>query len=127
MANRVTGDEVKEIISTSLTAAQIASFITAANRIVTNTLTGSTATAADKKEIERWLTAHLICIRDPRKKSEKIGDAQDTYDTGNKGKRLESTEYGKTVLLIDPTGLMCNVGKRPAKIEAIWDSSSSSA
>ena len=121
--SRVTGDEVKEIIDTTLTAAQITPFITAANIAVTGQLASTSLTATTKKEIERWFAAHLVYIRNPKLKKEKIGDAEDTMNLGTLGEGLKSTPYGQVVLTLDTTGNMANLGKRQSKIEAIFDSS----
>ena len=121
--SRVTGDEVKEIIDTTLTAAQITPFITAANITVTSALSSTSLAATTKKEIERWFSAHLVYIRNPQLKKEKIGDAEDTMNLGTLGEGLKSTPYGQVVLTLDTTGNMANLGKRQSKIEAIFDSS----
>ena len=120
---RVTGDEVKEIISTTLTAAQVTPFITAANIVVTAQLASTDLASATLKEIERWFAAHLVYIRDPKLKQEKIGDATDTMALGTLGEGLKFTPYGQVVLTLDTTGNMANLGKRQSKIEAIFDSS----
>lgn len=121
---RVTGEEVKEIINTSLTEDECDPFISSANVIVNNRLNGTSATSTDKYHVELWLSAHLIYIREPGRKSEEIGDAKDEYHLPGVGKGLEATPYGQQVLLLDPTGEMQNLGKRQAKIETIYDSSS---
>src|SRR3990167_11412597 len=54
---RVTSIEVKEIISTDI--ADLTAYITAANLLVTEVLGGLLSDAL-LKEIERWLSAHLI-------------------------------------------------------------------
>lgn len=122
---RVTGAEVKEIIDTVLTADECTPFITAANLIINDRLTSSGFSSAYLKEIERWYSAHLVYIRDPQLKSEKIGDGKDDFNVPSTGKNLEGTPYGQQVLLLDTTGSMANLGKRAAKLETIWDSSSS--
>jgi hypothetical protein len=113
---RVTDEEVKEIISTSL---DTTAFITAANLIVSEFLDSSGLTDAHLKEIERWLAAHLVAIRDPKVLSEAIGDAQATYEVGILGRGLNFTSYGQQVLILDTTGKLASVGKREAKIETI--------
>lgn len=121
---RVTGEEVKGIIDTTLTADECDPFINSANSIVNNRLNGSTATSTDKYYVELWLSAHLIYIRDPGRKSETIGDAKDEYNLPGAGKGLDGSPYGQQALLLDPTGLMKNLGKVQSKIETIYDSSS---
>ena len=61
MARRVTATEVKVIITTALSDTAVEAFIDMANLEVTNTVTCGLA-AATLKEIERWLSAHLISI-----------------------------------------------------------------
>jgi hypothetical protein len=54
-------------------------------------------------EIERWLSAHLCCVRWTQSAREKIGDGETEYmykvDLG-----LKLTTYGQQVLLMDTTG-----------------------
>ena len=117
MSTRVDGDEVKEIFDTELTALQIVPFITIANLIVTDKLTDEHSTAL-LKEIERWLAAHFVAIRDPRAKSEKTADASATYH-GNAGLGLNHTPYGQQVLAMDTTGILASLGKRKASFRTI--------
>ena len=71
------------------------------------------------KEIERWLTAHMISSSRLRTvNKEKVGDVDVTY-TGKFGEGLSMTEYGQMVLQLDPTGRMQRVGKQDISITAI--------
>jgi len=114
---RVTGAEVLAIIDTELTAIEVAPFITVANIIVTNQLTGEHS-ADLLKEIERWLAAHFVAIRDPRAKTEKTGDASTSY-YGEAGKGFDHTPYGQQVLALDTTGILASLGKRKAEFRSI--------
>lgn len=107
MANRVTATEVKQIIDTSLSDTVIEAYIAAANPVVTEVLgSDTTITDALRKEIERWLTAHLIASTQERQaKEEGAGGAYIKYQ-GITGKGLESTLYGQQVLALDSTGKM---------------------
>jgi len=120
MANRVTVAEVQEIMDTgSLTDAQVTAFITAANLTVTDKLGGSTAlSAAQLKEIERWLSAHFVAMRERQVADEKIGEASVKYG-GQFGKMLDFTQYGQQVKILDTTGTLANIGKRKATFEVI--------
>ena len=117
MANRVTATEVKEIMDNCTTTDPIVNvFIGAANEVV-NTIMGTSLT--DYKEIERWLTAHMLASTLARTTSdEKIGDASVKY-TGQWGKNLDSTPYGQMVKTLDTTGKMGNIGKQAATIYAV--------
>ena len=116
---RVTVAEVKEVIQTDLTDAQITAMIAVANLIVTNGPATSTKpnpalSASELKEIERWLAAHFVCIRDPVSLREKIGDA-DTWTfpaavTTAWGKGLLLTVYGSQAVAMDRSGKLANLG-----------------
>lgn len=115
---RTTATEVKAILTTSLTDAQVDVYIDIANQIVTDNVTCGLGDAA-LEEIERWLTAHLIAFtRSRMAKSEKIGEASITYN-GVFGSGLDATPYGQTVKLLDTCGSLANMGKKTIFIKAI--------
>lgn len=114
MANRVTGTEVKEIINTSLSAAAVEPFITPANLIVTGKCS-STYSAAELKEIERWLAAHFVAIRDPSLSAvirQQAGKVSQEYllSRSNITSALETTPYGQQALAMDYQGTLAGVG-----------------
>lgn len=121
MANRVTVSEVKEIINTSLTDTQISAMITVANLLVTRHV-GTCANAAEKKEIERWLAAHFVAVRDPREEELEVDDVVAVFQRGTSGKGLESTDYGQNALAIDCSGGLKDAQRRPAKFTVISES-----
>ena len=82
---RVSGSEVQDIIDTDLET--LTPFITVASQLVDGI---SGLGAATLKEIERWLSAHFVAIRDPRIMSEKAGDASANY-------------HGKSAMGLDAT------------------------
>lgn len=117
---RVTPDELKEIIDTSLGDTVLYAFINAANLMVTRHL-GSSAYVSDdeRKEIERWLAAHLLAAREKQAQREEVDRAAITYQ-GDFGMGLDSTSYGQAVMSMDPTGtLAAAVGKRKASVYAV--------
>ena len=120
MANRVTGAEVKAIITTVKTDDEVENFITPANLIVTDVLTGSGHSAALLKEIEKWLSAHFVAIDDKSARivEEKAGDATNKYE-GRTGMRLNFTRYGQQVLLLDTSGSLADLGKGPAEVKTL--------
>lgn len=105
MALRVTEDEVHEIIDVDSEITTLIPFITAANLLVTERLGTSSLSAAQLKEIERWLAAHFVAVRDRRTSQETLGSANQSF-TGKTGYGLEFTPYGQQVLLLDSTGLL---------------------
>ena len=119
MAARVTATEVKAILDTSeLTDATVDSFILGANALV-NSVFGETDVTALTKEIERWLTAHLIATTVERMaEREGAGGASITY-TGKYGQNLSSSPYGQMVLTLDTSNQMAGLGKQNASVFAV--------
>ena len=105
MTIRVTNEEVLQIITTDIT--DCTPFIMAANTIVDKYL-GETSDLSNKqkKEIERWLSAHFLAIKDPQIKSESVGGASASYQVGTLGKGLDSTMWGQMALTLDTTGIL---------------------
>lgn len=120
MANRVTGTEVKTIITTQKTADQVESFITPANLIVTGQLGSLSLGDALMKEIEKWLSAHFVAIDDSsaRVEQKKVGDASTKYE-GKTDMGLKFTRYGQQVMMLDTSGTLSNLGKRRAAVKTI--------
>lgn len=119
MAVRTTNTEVKIIIPTALEDAEIDSLIEVANRMVTRTLDGEGLTTALLKDIETWMTAHLISIGKERQvQSEKVDDIWLTY-TKNPSGFLQSTTYGQMVLMLDTTGNFQKTVMKKATFTAI--------
>ena len=111
---RVTATEVRVVITTALLDTAIEAYIVLANSMVTNTVTCGLS-AAVLKEIERWLTAHLISITKERLTTEeKLGEATVKYAQGG-----ETQTYWDMVLLLDTCGGFKNLGKRAVKVTAI--------
>ena len=120
MANRVTAEEVKEIITTVKTEDQVENYITPANLLVTRVMSGSGFSSAELAEIEKWLSAHFVAMDDAstRIREETAGDAENKYE-GKTGMRLNFTRWGQQVLLLDTTGGFADLGKGPAEVKTL--------
>lgn len=107
---RVTATEVKAILdNTVLTDPQIEAYITSANTMV-NRVLGVMNVSDNTKEIERWLTAHMIAsTRERLAKKEGAGGAFIEY-AGTWGEGLKLTSYGQMVLLLDGSGAFAILG-----------------
>lgn len=119
---RVLATEVLDIMDVDLTEAQINPYIDSANVFVNATLQGK-LTEAVLKEIERWLTAHMIALsRERTPLSEEAGGAKIVY-AGDWGRDLDATSYGQMAKMLDTSGTLTalNGGKRPAFIRAVKD------
>lgn len=131
MANRVTATEVRAImldIDSSFSDADIDVFIGSANILVTNEVASAgTLTDAHLKEIERWLSAHLVASADPRPTEEAagVGASVKIKYQSKIGFGLNLTHYGQQVLILDTTGGLSKLGRENASIYTIkpdlWD------
>jgi|TARA_R100000750_G_C2278552_1_gene70288 hypothetical protein len=118
---RVDSDEVKELISTDET---ITAQINAANVLVTEKLGADTTLTTDHlKEIERWVSAHLVaCSIERQAVKEKIGATAIEFvgsQFGGGGLGWSLTTYGQQVLVLDTTGILANAGKRKARVDTV--------
>jgi len=119
MAARVDGNQVKGIIDTELTAAQVIPFIDSANALVDQHLSDQSLSESLLTQIELWLAAHFVAIRDPARSQEKLGDAQDAFALGTLGEGLKFTQWGQQALALDPTGILASAGKRRARMDVL--------
>ncbi len=105
----VTQTEVKEIIDTDLT--DLTAFIAAAHIIVTEDLASAGFSNERKTEIERWLAAHFVSMKEDsgRLTGKETGDSQYNFG-GELGKGLQFTRYGQQVLLLDSSGTLAAKG-----------------
>ena len=121
MAVRTKPQEILEILpdGIGLTDITITPFINIASGIVDDI--DSTNLDSDRlKEIERWLTAHLIMITKDRQATtrEKVGDAEVSF-ANIFGEGLKATTYGQMVMVLDTTGTISNLGKKTITMTAI--------
>ena len=114
---RINAAQVREIISTSLPDGQINAFINTAHRLVDERLGNAGLSAGMLSEIELWLAAHFLSMRDPRKKQVKVGEAQVTFQ-GESGQGLAATSYGQQAMLLDTSGTLAAMGLRKATFQA---------
>lgn len=116
---RTTAAEVKEIIKTSLTEAEVTPYVTSANVLVTQALGSSGLGTAVLQEIERWVAAHMIAVTKTRQATdEKAGTASVKY-SGQYGANLSSTSYGQMALTLDTTGTLAALGGKAAFVYAV--------
>jgi hypothetical protein len=106
---RVTEAEVEAIIDVDSSISATA-FITAANLLIDEVLSGEGMDDDYLKEIERWLAAHFVAMRQRQLKAQWLGTAKEEY-IGAVGKGLDFTQYGQTVKLLDTSGKLAKVGK----------------
>lgn len=112
---RVTAADVQEILDTTLEASVINAFINTAHTFIEANLGSANLGEAMLTEIEKWLAAHFLSIRDRRVKSENIaGEYSVTYEVGNLGEGLMSTTYGQTAVALDTSGTLDSLNLKRA-------------
>lgn len=103
MPNRASATEVKGIITTSMDDPRVDNFITTANAVVNQHLTGENLSDDLLALIERWLAAHFLAIDEARVTQEDADGVSRRYE-GTVGTGLNATRFGQQVILLDPTG-----------------------
>lgn len=109
MAVRATNAEVRGIIETDPNVS-MDPFIKAANKLTDRisifaTDNARTVTAAELAVIETWLAAHFYAHRDQLYTQRSTGKASGSFQ-GKTAMGLDSTQYGQTAKLLDPTGYL---------------------
>lgn len=102
---RVTATEVQKLTGSFLDLGDIAPHVTSAHAAV-NAHLGAAGLGEDLlTQIELWLAAHLVAVRDPelRITSRKSGDLGTSYAQAS-GVGLDATAFGQQVRLLDTTG-----------------------
>ena len=116
---RTSATEVKAITVTALSDPILQQLIAIANRMVTNLLSSSGLAADVLKDIETYLTAHLIAIGPERQtEEERVLDVWVVHQ-GKFTEGLKSTTFGQMVLVLDTTKSFITASKQKASITAI--------
>jgi hypothetical protein len=115
---RVTEAEVREIIEVDA-ALVLTPFITIANLLVTTHLAAEISDTDLLKEIERWLAAHFVAVRDPRATSESIDSVSRSFEQMKMGEGLMGTRYGQQAALLDTSGKLQNLTLKKATFHGI--------
>ncbi len=107
MPNRVTPAEVKVLILTSLSDTDVDQFIGTANNLVTEELASKGLSDTRLKDIERYLSAHFVAMREESGGIIKTRTGESWDDHGVKvGFGLLETRYGQQAVAMDSTGTL---------------------
>jgi len=102
---RTTTSRVCGVMDTTLTEDEVAPFVETANLMVTAYLASTDQTADALREVETYLAAHFVSLRDRLVKSEAAGGVRFDYQ-GETGMGLDSSHYGQTAKLLDGSGVL---------------------
>lgn len=117
---RALARDVKDVIDTDLTDLQI--FLDTAHNLVEDKLSGKGLSFTRLKDIEIWLAAHLVAIRESKhmRVEEQIGQARvRVSDNTFSGNNLGMTRWGQTALSLDTTGTLAAMGKVSARFTVL--------
>ena len=115
MPQRVSDADVKAIIATTLNTQP---FIQAASLVIDAHLATAGWSEPLARELERWLAAHFVSVREVQATSRQIGRTTVRYDRGKLGTGLAATPFGQQVAVLDGTGRLLQVlSAKPATFE----------
>lgn len=120
MPTRVNTERVKRIISTSIGDPDVFEHIEVASHLVDDLLVGKGMSADRLRDIELYLSAHLVAVRDQdagQIVDKTVGDTEAAYG-GDLGRALSYTRYGQQALILDISGTLTSVGKVRAQFRA---------
>lgn len=69
--------------------------------------------------VERWLSAHFYCMRDPRRTSEKAGSVAASYQS-KVDLNLYLSHYGQMAMVLDTTGTLRALSHSRKKTRLTW-------
>ncbi len=119
MAARVTGEGVKAVIETSISAEDVlAHMVDTANLYVDTHLTAEGHSDAILAKIELYLAAHFVALTEEKGgiTRAKMGDADESYANVYKD-GFQSTRYGQMALTLDVSGVLAKLSLTNAKAE----------
>lgn len=115
MVTKPSAADVRIIITTEMTDEQILAIVDDAALLAARCL--SVLESDLQKAIIKYLTAHII-VQSPngpggggQLTSSSLGDASDTYASGQFGKGLSASSYGQMAIALDPNGCLVDIGK----------------
>lgn len=113
MANngRVSASEVTTNFNTDLTDAEIDAWVNTATELVDDIANEDSSIDSTRlNQIELALTRHFASAQDPRVERDSVGGSSARYQV-HVGERLLSTAYGQQAVMLDPTGILADLGK----------------
>ena len=105
MAIRCTDEEIEAIIEIDSSITDLTPFKTAANIIVDAKLLDTDLEESTLKEIERWLSAHFVTVRDTRSSKEQAGSVLQSFQY-KVYLDLRTSMYGQAAMAVDTTGIL---------------------
>lgn len=116
---RTSYSDVTNTFDTELDQSQVEDWIEVASDFVDDIQDADQTVSSGRLErIERVLSQHFCAVQDRRIESGVIGDAEVNY-AGQTGMDLQSTRYGQTALMMDPTNVLSNTQQPSATVSVL--------
>ena len=115
-----TVEEVRLICPTTATDAQVQMCLDMAQVTVGTVLAGTAQSEQTLWAIEVQLSAHYVCLIDPRAKDIGDGDTRVTLQRGQDGTGLASTQYGQAALALDSSGTLRALGTQKRTVIKLY-------
>lgn len=111
---RASESDVKNVVDTGATTAQVDAALSAGERVIEDNLVGEGVADATLTEIHTYLGGHFLQAVDPQTEEERHGDHQEKYQ-GSTSEGLKSTWLGQMAISLDPTGILASLPERKGK------------
>lgn len=121
MAEKPTVAAVRVVVKTALTDDQVQAIIDDAALIADGCPVVATYPIERQQAIVKWIAAHLIATQSGiagMLTQKALGDASESYASGQTGMNLAASRYGQQAMLLDPSGCLANLGKPPVIFKA---------
>lgn len=106
--------KVKDIIETDLDDGIVQAYVDSAGVLVNQLPLADPV----KSEVQKWLAAHFIAIRDKISVHEEAGTAEIQYSDVF-GENLSSSHYGQTAMVMDTSGRLQSISQSKTIIKLI--------
>lgn len=126
-ANLANVVQVREVMTTTLTDAEIQAHIDMAHRYLEDALGSASLTEVQKADIEVYASAHLIssgkAASSPTAGSAEeiqVGESRTRF-TANAltGEGLKASRFGRIAIMLDTSGTLASSGKKPALFRVV--------
>ena len=106
----VTTDDVKLILDTGLSDAQITDCIASATMLVDEEIDATKLSATRLDKIIQYLSAHFCGLSEPLTKQESVKGVSELYD-GRTGLSFDYTRYGQQAMIFDTTFTLARINR----------------
>jgi len=119
---RTTPEKVRSVIDVN-PQVDVTNHIQTANNVTNKVAEQDTAGLLNTDlltDIETYLAAHFLALKDPQYESKSTGDASGKFQTGQKGQGFLATDWGATAVSLDLTGFLKTISEGVTQVGIAW-------